>query len=337
MFIEQKFKDAFARDKIFLFFKRVWRDIRFRYAFALFFLLAVFFWCAVRPPAEFPVRTIISIEEGIPLAQISNILKEKRVIRSELLFEIGVIFRGGERRVQAGDYFFNEPLSSAVIASRLVHGEFGLTPVRVTILEGAMAAEIAKLLKQSFWNFDDAVFLASAREKEGFLFPDTYFFLPNTSPPDAIKILNDNFNKKINGIEEKITNFGKPLRDVVIMASIIEKEAMTPEDRRIVSGILWKRIKIGMPLQVDAAFLYVNGETTAGLSLNDLKIDSPYNTYRYKGLPKGPIGNPGLDAILAAIEPQTSPYLYYLSDNKGITHYAQTFDGHKENKVRYLR
>ncbi|MBI5817099.1 MAG: endolytic transglycosylase MltG [Candidatus Yonathbacteria bacterium] len=334
--MEQKFSSARMRDRIFLFFKDLWGDIRMRYALLALFFLIIFLWCAIRPSAEFPVRTIISIEEGIPLAQISHTLKEQGVIRSELLFEVSVILRGGEKRVQAGDYFFTEPLSSPTVASRLTRGEFGLAPVRVTILEGAMVADIAKLLKQSFWNFDDAVFLAHAQDKEGFLFPDTYFFLPNTSPDDAIKVMNENFNKKIKGVEEKIKNFGKSLHDVVIMASIIEKEAMTQEDRRIVSGILWKRIKIGMPLAVDAAFLYVNGETTKGLSTNDLKIDSPYNTYRYKGLPKGPIGNPGLDAIMAAIEPQVSPYLYYLSDKQGVMHYSKTFEEHKKNKGKYL-
>ncbi len=238
--------------------------------------------------------------------------------------------------MQAGDYFFTEPLSSETIASRFTHGEFGLTPIRVTIPEGSAVVDIATLFKKNLWDFNDTVFITHARGKEGYLFPDTYFFPPNISSDDVIKILNENFNKKIEGIKEEIKNFGKPVREIIIMASILEREAMTPEDRRIVSGILWKRIRIGMPLQVDSAFLYVNGETTKGLSTDDLKIDSPYNTYRYKGLPKGPIGNPGLDAIMAAIEPQSSPYLYYLSDNKGVMHYSKTFEEHKKNKMKYL-
>ena len=335
--MEQKPSSALARDKIFSFLKKLWGDIRTRYALVALFPIIIFLWCVARPPAEFPVHTIISIEAGTALAQISHTLKERSVIRSEIFFEISVILRSGERRVQAGDYFFTEPLSSGTVASRLTRGEFGLTPVRVTVLEGSAIADIAALFKQNFWDFDDNIFLAHARDKEGFLFPDTYFFLPNTSPAGAIKIMNENFNKKMSGIEDKIENFGKPLRDVITMASIIEKEAMTAEDRRIVSGILWKRIRIGMPLQVDAAFVYVNGETTEGLSIDDLKIDSPYNTYRYKGLPKGPIGNPGLDAIFAAIEPQTSPYLFYLSDKKGVMHYAKDFEEHKRNKEKYLQ
>ena len=121
------------------------------------------------------------------------------------------------------------------------------------------------------------------------------------------------------------------------MASIIEREAITPEARRIVSGILWKRIKMGMPLQVDATFAYVNGKNTYELTAEDLHIDSKYNTYEYKGLPPGPICNPGLDSIIATIEPTATPYLYYLSEKNGTMHYAKTFEEHKMNKVKYMR
>jgi len=207
----------------------------------------------------------------------------------------------------------------------------------VTIPEGSTIYEVAKILNKNISNFNEALFLDLAKEKEGYLFPDTYFFLPNSSPEEIISIMTKNFESKTSSLLPTVEEFGKSLKDVVIMASIIEREVMTPEDRRMVSGILWKRIAIGMPLQVDAAFIYVNGTTTPGLALKDLKIDSPYNTYLYKGLPIGPIGNPGLDAIRATLEPKSSPNLYYLSDKEGVTHYARTFEEHKENKEKYLR
>ncbi|MDO8572536.1 MAG: endolytic transglycosylase MltG [bacterium] len=329
-------KNIALSNRIIIFLKKSWCDFRIRAVLFALLLFTLFIWYTLCPPADFPVRTIISIPVGIPLVDISHTLKAQHLIRSELLFEISVTLRGGERRVQAGDYFFTRPLSSESVARRFTRGEFGLTPIRVTILEGAMASEIAHIFKQKILNFNESMFLAQAQEKEGYLFPDTYFLHPNISPDESIKIMSENFNKKIAGIKDKINAFGEPLHDIIIMASIIEREAMTPEDRRFVSGILWNRMKIGMPLQVDAAFLYVNGETTAGLSLEDLKIDSPYNTYRYKGLPKGPIGNPGLDAIMATIEPQTSSYLYYLSDKQGMMHYSKTFEEHKKNKAKYL-
>ena len=120
------------------------------------------------------------------------------------------------------------------------------------------------------------------------------------------------------------------------MASILEKEARKREDREIISGILWKRIEIGMALQVDAPFVYYNGKGTYNLTTKDLKTDSPYNTYTRKGLPVGPIGNPGIDSILAAIYPKSSPYLFYLSDRDGNIYYSANFEKHKKNKILYI-
>ena len=121
------------------------------------------------------------------------------------------------------------------------------------------------------------------------------------------------------------------------MASIIEGEAVTPEDRRIVSGILWTRMKNGMRLGVDAPFAYIMGKGSLELTQTDLATTSPYNTYRVAGLPPTPINNPGIDAIAAALAPSSTPYLYYLSDKEGSMHYARTFAEHKLNKEKYLR
>lgn len=329
-------QDSFISLRPDSFFGKFWNNARLKFLVFISALVIVLLLYSLQPPREFPVHTVIRIEQGSSLAQISNTLKEEHVIRSTFIFEISVILLGGETRLQAGDYYFTEPLSLAVIASRFTHGEFGLSPMKITIVEGYGVADIAQVLKEKLLNFDETTFIAHARDWEGFLFPDTYFFLPNISPDDVIQIMNDNFKKKIKPLKDKIKKFGKSQHDIVTMASIIEREAMTFEDRRIVSGILWKRIKIGMPLQVDAAFLYVNGETTTHLSTEDLTIDSPYNTYRYRGLPKGPIGNPGIDAILASIEPQNTPYLYYLSDKNGVMRYGKTFEEHKRNKEKYL-
>ena len=124
---------------------------------------------------------------------------------------------------------------------------------------------------------------------------------------------------------------------VVTMASILEKETKVGEDRAVVSGILWKRVSIGMALQVDAVFGYIHNTDTYHPSLDDLEVDSPYNTYRNPDLPPGPIGNPGIDALRAALSPVSSKYLYYLSGKDGTVHYAETFEGHKKNRELYLR
>lgn len=196
--------------------------------------------------------------------------------------------------------------------------------VKITIPEGYTLKDISEKFKR-FKNFNKENFLASA--KEGYLFPDTYFFDMSETEQEVIKKMEDNFEKKVGDIEPGI----------VIMASLLEKEAITKQDKKIISGILWKRIKANMPLQVDACFKYICDKTSEELTLDDLKIDSPYNTYANKGLPPASICNPGLESIEAAKNPTSSSYWYYLSDKNSVIYYAKDFDEHKRNKEKYLR
>jgi len=195
---------------------------------------------------------------------------------------------------------------------------------------------MANLLKEKFPKFDEEKFLKIAQAEEGFLFPDTYYFLPSVTPQSVISTMKDNFHKKIEEISEKIDNFGKDIKEIVIMASILEKEARTLDSKRMIAGILWKRIEIDMPLQVDAVFPYIIGKNTYQLSLEDLKVDSPYNTYTNKGLPIGPIANPSLWSLLATVTPIESDYLFYLSDQSGNMYYGVDFEQHKSNKRLHL-
>ena len=300
-------------------------------AFAVIFYFAVF-----RPPADFPSGRLVEVKEGMTLAEVSATLKERNVIRSKLFFGMLVTVFAGESGAISGEYFFARPLSIFAVARKIVRGEYGLVPVRVTVPEGATIADIARIFSERFDDFDAEEFMRLAKNKEGYLFPDTYLFLPNVKAPQVIAEMEQNFIKRVRTIRDEIKAFGRPLRDVIIMASLLEKEARTLQTKRIISGILWKRIEIGMPLQVDAVFPYINGKNTYTLTLDDLKIDSPYNTYKYKGLPVGPIANPGLDSILAAVTPEKTDYLYYLSDRKGNMYYATTFEEHKRNKRLYL-
>ncbi|MCX6701950.1 MAG: endolytic transglycosylase MltG [Candidatus Zambryskibacteria bacterium] len=178
-------------------------------------------------------------------------------------------------------------------------------------------------------------FLTLAKSNEGYLFPDTYFISKTAKSMDVINMMKENFEVKINSVSGIATSTHK-LKDIIIMASILEGEAL-PKDRNIVAGILWKRLEMGMPLQVDSTFAYINGKNTYELTLDDLKIDSPYNTYKYRGLPPGPISNPGLEAIISAINPIKTKYLYFLTEKDGTIHYAKTFEEHKRNKELYLK
>ena len=207
---------------------------------------------------------------------------------------------------------------------------------RVTIPEGLSNGEIAALLQDAMPDFDRARFEKVAAKKEGYLFPDTYSFKAGSSAEEIIAEMERNFAERVLPLEAAIRDFGRSFRDVVIMASLIEGEVRTAETRRQVSGILWKRLDRGMPLQVDAVFPYIIGRNTFEITTDDLKMDSPYNTYRFAGLPLGPINNPGLDAITAAITPTPSNFMYYLTDPEGDIHYATTHAEHLVNRAKYL-
>lgn len=236
----------------------------------------------------------------------------------------------------AGDYLLAHKESPLTLAWRIIRGEFGMSPVKVTIFEGLNITEIGELLSKNLMTFDLEAFKEAAKNKEGYLFPDTYFFPPTAKPDEVIDRMEANFNEKIKSLEPDIEKSGKSLKEVIVMASILEGEARGLEAQKIVSGILWKRIAIGMPLQVDATFKYINGKDSFTLSYADLKEDSPYNTYTNKGLPPGPINNPGFDAIRAAVNPTKTDYLYFLTGNDGQMYYAKTFEQHKLNKSKYL-
>jgi len=296
----------------------------------------IFYLFLFGAPSDFPVGRMVEIKEGMPLKEVSEYLKDSSVIRSEILFEVFVTVLAGDSGVLQGEYFFNKKLSSFGIARRVTKGEYGLDPIRVTILEGSTIYDIAKIFEEKFPKFDSVEFLKEAKDMEGYLFPDTYLFLPNVKAGQVIKEMRAVFDNRLKEIKEEISTSNKPLGDIITMASILEKEARKTKDRRIISGILWKRIEIGMPLQVDAVFPYINGKNTFELSLKDLKIDSPYNTYKYKGLPVGPISNPSLDSIKAAATPISSKYLFYLTGKDGKMHYAKDFEEHKKNKRLYL-
>jgi UPF0755 protein len=290
----------------------------------------------ISAPFNFPNGAYINIPTGSSITSAAETLKDKGVIRSTLLFRASVYLFGEDRHVVAGEYFFPSRKNVFTIAGRLGTGDFEVDPARVRIPEGATLSDIAKLLARNVPDFNIVEFMRAARGKEGYLFPDTYFFMPGQGTTAILSAFQSNFNKNIAKIQPQITSFGKPLSDIIVMASLLEREAPSTQDRRIIAGILWKRISIGMPLQVDAVFPYIIGKNSFDLTQADLKTDSPYNTYTNKGLPPGPIANPSLDAILAAVTPVTTNYLFYLSDKNGAIHYSATYNQHLAAKSRYL-
>ncbi len=277
--------------------------------------LILFYFLFISAPGDFPSGAIVKIKPGMSLRSISSVLKEQHIIRSRVAFESFIIIFGAELHIMSADYLFENKLSVWQVARRIGKGEYYMTPVLVTIPEGFDVNQIGNVFALKLANFNKAQFLLKAKKLEGYLFPDTYFFLTTNNEKDVIKSMNDNFKKKIAPLLPEIISSGKTEKDIIIMASIIEREAKGDIDRGVISGILWKRISMNMPLQVDAA----------------------PETYKAKGLPENPIGNPGLKAVMSAIHPQNSPYLYYLHDKTGNIHYAKNFAEHTKNRLKYLR
>ncbi len=289
------------------------------------------------PPTTFIANTLVEIPPGYTLDEIALALKNASVIRAPLQFELLVQHYQKERGVLSGAYLFKTPLSVFGVAKRMAAGDRGIETFKVTLAEGLSSREMASILGSKIPKFNTEEFIASTKDKEGYLFPDTYFFFSVATSGEVVVALENNFTKRTKEKQEEANAMGKNWHDIVTMASIIEEETITDEDRHIVSGILWNRIKKGMRLQVDATFAYTIGKGSLELTADDLKSDSPYNTYLYKGLPPTPISNPGLAAIDAALHPSASAYLYYLSDKDGVIHYAKTFEEHKRNKAKYLK
>jgi len=265
------------------------------------------------PTREKDLITHISSSDS--LTKISNDLKNKKVVRYSYISKILVYIFSGDKLVPSGDYLFKKGENVFSVSGQLSRGKHGVEPIRVTFKEGISREDMANLLADKIPSFRKDLFLSDERSKDGYLFPDTYFFFPLSTTDEILDEITKNFSKKILSIDKELKASGKSLSDIIVMASILEKEASGKNDISLISGILWKRTELGMPLQVDAA----------------------PSTYKEIGLPDTPISNPGLLSIKAAIDPKSSPYLFYLHDHNGQVHFAFDFNGHRSNIAKYLK
>ncbi len=303
----------------------------------LFIFSFLFIYITSEPPRNFPKSVFdFHVSKDSSLTSVSKDLYDKHIISSPFLFKIAVIMMGSQRVLFAGDYRFTKSQNSFLIAYRMTRGIQGLPKIKVTIPEGTNVYDMAYIYMTKLPNFNAPYFVSKAIKYEGYLFPDTYHFLSNADTDEIIKTMKANFDTKIKTIEGDIKAFNKPIKDIITMSSIVEEESNNFEDRRIVAGILWKRIDKNMFLQVDPPFYYITGKTN-GVTYDDLKIDSPYNTYKNKGLPIAPISNPGLEAIKATVTPISTPYYFYLTSKNGTMKYSADYDGHLNNKNIYLK
>ncbi|MDD5431195.1 MAG: endolytic transglycosylase MltG [Candidatus Pacebacteria bacterium] len=314
------------------------------------------------PASAAAAEKTLEIKSGEGFNLISSRLEQAGIIKSVTAFKIYAFFSGAAHRLKPGVYDFNSASSTPEVLRNLISGPRKeikiIIPEGYTLLDidsrlsdfgiisaGELAAVNIKNLK------GDYEFLASAKSLEGFMFPDTYLFFEKTNPTEVAKKFLDNFNQKIWPlIKDHHSTAGSQSigpAELITLASIIEKEVPDGEeksnDRRLVSGIYYKRLKIGMALQADITLVYIKcGKAyhdceQPALYRRDMSMDSLYNTYTHKGLPPGPISNPGKDAMESALNPLKSDYLFYISDPETkATIFAKTLDEHNQNSVKYL-
>jgi len=299
--------------------------------------LAGFYFILFAAPRNFPVDSIVGIEKGSSASAVADQLADERIISHARLLELLLRLSGGSEGVHAGDYRFEDPQNVFLVAYRLLVGDYGFPTIRVTFPEGITVRESAKKIEGVFSAIRASDFESAAKQYEGYLFPDTYLFVSSDDVASIISLMRTNFDTKIGPLSDDIRASGRTLSDTIILASLIEKEARTDASKRMVAGILQNRLTLGMPLQVDAVFGYIFNRDTYSPSLKDLTVDSPYNTYTHKGLPPGPICNPGLSSIEAVLHPTKTKYIYYLTGKDGLMHYATTYAEHQANQKRYLR
>jgi UPF0755 protein len=306
-----------------------------------------------------------TINPGEGVNEISRALFKDGFIKNKLIFETYVWLKGLEGKFQAGEHNIAPKMNFWEIVKALTSGT-DVKEREIKIIEGWSNEEIAEYLEKE-GIVSKKIFLEEAENYkdlptynflsdmprgsslEGYLFPDTYRIYTDvpgnedkenaerTLARHVIKKMLDNFGNKVSqSARDDIKKQGKTLFEILTMASIVENEVASEEDRKMVADIFWRRLSIGMPLQSDATINYITKKNATQPSLDDLEVDSAYNTYKNSGLPKGPIGNPGIDAILATVYPKENNFWYFLTTKDGETIYSKDFEEHKQNKARYL-
>ena len=276
---------------------------------------------------------LFQIKQGQSWTQVAENLENAGLIRSDKVFLIYAKLAYGEAKIYPGRYRIPEGTGIKEIIKIITNPD--KTEISITIPEGFGVRDIDERLAD-MGLIIAGEFTTAALQYEGFLFPDTYnVYNSNFKPEDLIKKMQNNFFKKLMPeLLQEIKKQKRELKEIITIASILEKEVKTEKDMPIVAGILWKRIKNNWPLQADATLLY--GKDITEISAKELKEDNPHNTYKYKGLPPTPIGNPGIATIRSAIFPQESKYWFYLTDSEGNVHYAATNEEQNENRRKYL-
>ena len=300
----------------------------------------------LKPASASKSEQIFIVKPGQPVIQIAKNLEAAGLIRNGLAFRLYIAQSGISKTIQAGDFRLSSKMSAKEIAKELTHGAID---VWITFPEGTRVEEMADIIDKKLntsenekYQFDKKEFIKNATE--GQMFPDTYLIAKDATAGAIAKRLETTFSEKVDrkillkGAKNDLTE-----DQVITLASLLEREARSNEERPIIAGIILNRINQGIPLQVDATVQYAKGYDSANNTWwsqvtqdNYTQVKSPYNTYLHVGLPPKPISNPGLDSIRAAAEPSDTPYMFYLHDTEGKIHYAKTSEEHAKNIQEFL-
>ncbi len=287
---------------------------------------------------------IFIIKPGQPIAQIAKNLEKAGLVKNALAFRLLVAQMGIAKNIQYGDFRLSPNKTSREIAQELTHGAID---VWVTLPEGMRVEQQADLIESKLkvssndkYQFDKKEYIKLAQE--GYMFPDTYLIAKDAAAKDIVERLRQTFDEKV-AKNLLVTSSGLSEDEIVILASLIEKEAKSDEERSTIAGILLNRVDVGMALEVDATVSYAKGYDSANntwwptVTVADYKsVKSSYNTYLNTGFPPAPIASPGLESIRSAASPAQTDYFYYLHDSKGQIHYAKTVEEHNKNIQDFL-
>jgi UPF0755 protein len=306
---------------------------------------------------------LVEIKEGEGVTEIAQRLEELGIVRSGLQLRTLIALLGYEGLLQAGTYEFRPGSSALEVAQRLRHGRFAT--VVLTVIEGWSLGQIARRVEElgvaPALDFELAAVAGPYRQRysflqdlppdaslEGYLFPATYVFPRSVTPEEIVQAMLDKMDQEFTPeLRQEARSKGLSMHEVLTLASIVEREVATPSERPIVAQVFLRRLRLGMPLEADPTVQYALAQNPANverygfwkapLTSQDLLVDSPYNTYRRRGLPPGPIASPGMDSILAVIRPADTNYLYFVAKGDGTHAFAETLAEHLRNVAQYQR
>jgi UPF0755 protein len=305
-------------------------------------------WRALHTPMPLPsTGVVVFVPPRQPFRAVAERLRNAGVIRHPWLLTLWARYGGADRTVRSGEYRFAQPLTPiAVLAALQARADNARA---VTIPEGLTADQVAQLLEDQGYGGRDVFrcvmgdirmlqeFGLPATGVEGYLFPDTYSFAPTSEPIDIIRTMVARFRQESAVLAARRAAAGLSEADMVTLASVIERETGQPDERRLISGVFHNRLRLGMPLQSDPTVLYGRGDLHAPITRGDLADPRAYNTYVHRGLPPGPIANPGRAALEAAIEPAATAALYFVSRNDGSHEFSDTLEAHNRAVRLYQR